>query len=90
MAVYRLLRDGGNTMATMSDGPAVHSREYAMMTPLRWCSGTGVQVNGIMPLVGSKPATKLPGDPLGTVCVCVWGVGLGCVCVCVCVCGVWG
>ena len=72
-------------MTTVSAELALHSREYAMMNPFLWFGGSGVQVNGIIPLVGSKPAKNLPGGPLGAVggrvCVCVCGVCVECVCV---------
>ncbi len=67
MAVYWLLGDGGNTVTTVSVGPALHSREYAMMNPFLWLEGGEVQVNGTIPLVGFKAAKKLPGGPLGAV-----------------------
>ncbi len=74
-------------MTTVSAELALHSREYAMMNPFLWFEGSGVQVNGIIPPVGSKPAKKLPGGPIGTVggqvCACVCVGGVGCVeCMC--------
>ncbi len=68
-------------MTTVSAELALHSREYAMMNPFLWFEGSEVQVNGIIPPVGVKPAKKLPGGLLGTVggqvCVCGGGGGGG-------------